>query len=214
LEHKDEDIYTGTGFQVWQSIVDGYTTPTVPPTNDKAVKLGENNSKAINALLNGLSDTVFTKVAHCKSAKEIWDKLRNIYEGDSKVKAAKLQTYRGQFEQLKMKEDEDITTYFLRVDEIVNAIIGLGEEIEESVIVQKVLRSLPMRFNPKISALEERSDLNSISMDELHGIFIAYEMRTEQENPDVKEAAFKASKISKQKKKEQEEYSSSRRLGR
>ena len=55
------------GFQVWQSIVDGYITPT----NDKAVKLGENNSKSTNALLNGLSDTVFTKVAHCKSAKEI-----------------------------------------------------------------------------------------------------------------------------------------------
>jgi hypothetical protein len=167
------------GFQVWQSIVDGYTAPTVPPTSDKAVKLGENNSKAINALLNGLSDTVFTKVSHCKSAKEIWDKLRNIYEGDSKVKTTKLQTYRGQFEQLKMKEDEDITAYFLRVDETMNAIIGLGEEIEESVIVQKVLRSLPMRFKPKISTLEERSDLNSISMDELHGIFTTYEMRTE-----------------------------------
>jgi hypothetical protein len=115
------------GFQVWQSIVDGYTAPAVPPPSDKAVKLSENNSKAINALLNGLSDTVFTKVAHCKSAKEIWDKLQNIYEGDSKVKIAKLQTYRGQFKQLKMKEDEDITTYFLRVDETMNAIIGLGE---------------------------------------------------------------------------------------
>jgi hypothetical protein len=143
------------------------------------VKLGENNSKAINALLNGLSDTVFTKVAHCKFAKEIWDKLRNIYEGDSKVKIAKLQTYRGQFEQLKTKEDEDIAAYFLRVGETVNEIIGLGEEIEESVIVQKVLRSFPMRSNLKISALEERSDLNSISMDELHGIFTAYEMRIE-----------------------------------
>jgi hypothetical protein len=100
-------------FEVWQSIVDGYTTPTIPPTNDKAVKLGQNNSKATNALLNSLSDTIFTKVSHCKSTKEIWDKLRNIYEGDTKVKAAKLQTYRGQFEQLKMKEDENITTYFL-----------------------------------------------------------------------------------------------------
>jgi hypothetical protein len=59
------------------------------------VKLGENNYKSINALLNGLSDTVFTKVAHCKSAKEIWDKLRNIYEVDSKVKEENIQTYRG-----------------------------------------------------------------------------------------------------------------------
>jgi hypothetical protein len=56
---------------------------------------------------------------------------------------------------------------------------------------------------------QERSDVNSISMDELHGIFTTYEMRTEQENLDVKEETFKASKRSKQKKKEQEEYSSS-----
>jgi hypothetical protein len=168
------------------------------------VKLGQNNSKSTNALLNGLSETVFTKVAHCKSTKEIWDKLRNIYEGDTKVKVVKLQTYRDQFEQLKMKEDGNIVDYFLRVEETVNTIIGFREEIEESIIVQKVLRSLPMRFNPKISTLEERSYLNSIMMDELHGIFTTYEMRNEQENPDVKEEAFKSSKRSKKKKKEQE----------
>jgi hypothetical protein len=55
----------------------------------------------------------------------------------------------------------------------------LGEEIEESVIAQKLLISLPMIVNPKISALEERSDLNSISMDKLHGIFTTYEMKNE-----------------------------------
>jgi hypothetical protein len=101
------------GFEIWQSIVDGYTTPIVLPTNDKAVKLDQNNSKAKNELLNGLSETIFTKVSHCKSAKEIWDKIQNIYEGDSKVKAAKFQTYRSQFEQLKMKEYENIAGYFL-----------------------------------------------------------------------------------------------------
>jgi hypothetical protein len=174
------------------------------------MKRGQNNSKATNAFLNGLGESIFTKVAHFKYAKEIWDKLRNIYEGDSKVKAAKIQTYRGQFEQLKMKEDENIVAYFLRVDETVNVILGLGEEIKESIIFQKVLRSLPMRFDPKISSLEERVDLNSISMDELHGIFIAYEMRTKQENLDIKEASFKASKRSKKKGKQKEkEHSSS-----
>ena len=102
-----------------------------------------------------------------------------------------------------MKEDEDIATY-LQVDETMNAIIGLGEEIEESVIIQRVIRSLPMKFDPKISALEERADLDSISMDELHEIFTAHEMKNEQENPDIKEAAFKASKRSKKKGKKQE----------
>jgi hypothetical protein len=78
-----------------------------------------------------------------------------------------------------MKEDENIASYFLRFDEIVNAIIGLGEQIKESVIFQKVLRSILTRFDPKISSLEERSDLNSISMDELYGMFTTYEMRIE-----------------------------------
>jgi hypothetical protein len=63
------------GLEIWQSIVDGYTVLVVPPTNDKEVKLSKNNSKATNALLNGLGETIFTKVAHCKSAKEIWDKV-------------------------------------------------------------------------------------------------------------------------------------------
>jgi hypothetical protein len=103
-----------------------------------------------------------------------------------------------------MKEDENIATYFLRVDETINAILGLREEIKEYVIVQNVLRSLPIRFDSKISTLEERADLNKINMDELDGIFIAYEMIIEQENPGIKEATFKASKRSKQKEKKKE----------
>jgi len=78
-----------------------------------------------------------------------------------------------------MKEDEKITSYFPRVDEIVNSIKGLGEEMKEPVIVQKVLRSLPMRYDSKILSLEERADMYTLSMDEIHGIFNTYEMRTE-----------------------------------
>jgi hypothetical protein len=72
--------------------------------------------------------------------------------------------------------------------------LGLREEIKEYIIVQKVLRSLPMIFDPKISRLEERADINSVSMDELYGIFTVYEMRTQQEKLDRKEETFKASK--------------------
>jgi len=85
----------------------------------------ENNSKAMNVILSCLVGLVYVKVTHCDSVKEIWDKLQNVYEGDAKVKGAKLQTYREQFEHLKMKEDEDIATYFLWVDEIVNVVRGL-----------------------------------------------------------------------------------------
>jgi hypothetical protein len=83
------------GFEIWKSVVDGYKEPTVPLTNEREIKLGKNNSKATNALMNGVCESVYTKVICCKSAKDIWDKLQNIYEGYSKVKETKLQTYIG-----------------------------------------------------------------------------------------------------------------------
>ena len=76
-----------------------------------------------------------------------------------------------------MKESENIATYLLRIDEVVNSITGLGEEVNESIIVQKVLRSLPLRYDAKVSAIEESRDLTKMTMDELHAILTSYEMR-------------------------------------
>ena len=86
--------------------------------------------------------------------------------------------YRGQFESLKMKEEENIAEYLIRVDEIVNTIRGLGEELDDKIVVQKVLISLPMRYDPKVSTLEDRDNIDKLTMDELHGIITTYEMRT------------------------------------
>jgi hypothetical protein len=91
---------------------------------------------------------------HLETAKDMWDKLISNYEGNEKVKDAKLQIYKVQFEHLQMKEDETIGKYFMRVEELVNEMKSLGEKIEEASLVQKFLRSLPDRFNPKVSAIE------------------------------------------------------------
>ena len=52
-----------------------------------------------------------------------------------------------------MKEEENIAEYLLRVDEIVNAIRGIGGEIKEKDAVDKVLRTLPMKYDSKVSSL-------------------------------------------------------------
>ena len=132
---------------------------------------------------------------NCNSTKEVWDKLISLYDGDSKVKKAKLQTHRRNFESSKMDDEEDIASYFLQVVEAVNSLKGMEENIEESAIVQKILRFLSDKFDSKLSAIEEMKDPDTLKMDELHGILIAYEMR--KEFPSSKDAAFKASKSKK-----------------
>jgi hypothetical protein len=81
-----------------------------------------------------------------------------------------------------MDEKEDIETYFLRVDEVVNAIRGLGEELNESFVVQKGLISLLLKYDVKVFTIEETRDLTKKTMDELHGSLIANEMRTSTES--------------------------------
>ena len=108
----------------------------------------------MNAILSGLTNNVFTKVMQCTSPKQAWDKLKIIYEGASKVKESKLQTYKGQFESLKMREEENIWEYLLRVDEVVNAIRVLGGKLKEKEVVRNILRTLPMRYDSKVSKLE------------------------------------------------------------
>ena len=76
-----------------------------------------------------------------------------------------------------MNDDEDIASFFLRVAEIVNNMKALGETLKECVIVQKILRSLPSSFNPKVSAIEETTDWETLTMNQLLGNLIAYEMR-------------------------------------
>lgn len=123
--------------EVWSIVLMGCEEPK-ETTSDKDAKMNFiANAKAMNALLSGLCESQFIKVMHCETAKDVWDKLENIYEGDKKVKMTKLQVYRTQFETLKMNEDEDIAKLFLRIDEFVNIMLVVGETINESVIVQK-----------------------------------------------------------------------------
>ena len=76
-----------------------------------------------------------------------------------------------------MHNDESIASYFLRIDEVVNCMKNLGEEIKEVTLVEKVLRSLSAKFESKVSAIEEKQDLQTITMTQLHGILTTFEMR-------------------------------------
>ena len=62
------------GFDIWRIILNTYDIPTNPPAYGRGIekKNYEENSKAMNAILSGLTETVFVKVMHCETAKEIW----------------------------------------------------------------------------------------------------------------------------------------------
>jgi hypothetical protein len=181
------------GADVWDVVEIGYIKPIVLASKDDKLEFIF-NAKEMNVILNGLVEAKFVKVMHLLTAKEMWDKLIRNYEGNEKVKDAKLQTFRLKFEQIKMNEDETVRKYFLRVEELVNAMKGLGEKFEESILVQKILRSLLDKFNPKVSTIEELNDLKTMSIDQLLRTLTTYEIRINKDKSITREASFKADK--------------------
>jgi len=63
--------------------------------------------------------------------------------------------------------------------------------VNGSIVVKKVMRCLPHRFDSKKNSIEEAKDLNTFAMDDLFGSLTAYEMRNEVKDTSKMEASFK-----------------------
>lgn len=189
----------------------GYTAPVVSTTVDnktvQIVKPRENweetdyknlgwNSKAIHAIFLGVSRDEFHRISHCEIAKEAWDILETTHEGTTSVKRAKLQLLTTKFEMERMKDDESFDEFNARLSDIVNSCHGLGEPILESKVVRKFLRSLPDRFAPKVTAIEESKDMDQMKREELVGSLQTYEvnLRPSEKDSRNKGIAFKTVK--------------------
>jgi hypothetical protein len=66
------------GVDVWFSVASGYNALKKPKTTTQK-EAKRNNKLAIDAILDGLIDSVKSKVGSCASSKEHWDKLQDLY---------------------------------------------------------------------------------------------------------------------------------------
>ncbi|XP_073262654.1 uncharacterized protein [Populus alba] len=73
--------------------------------------------------------------------------MRLKYQGSTKVKRTQLQALRREFEILGMKEGEKIDEYFARTLTIANKMKAHGERMEQTIIIEKILRSMTLKFN-------------------------------------------------------------------
>jgi hypothetical protein len=140
--------------------------------------LKQKEGKAKSYILVSLDDSIFLKIIGAKTAKEGWDILKLAYKGNDKVKTVRLQTLRTQFETLKMSESESVDQFMTKVMGIINQLRINGEkELIDQRVVEKVLRSLPKKFEMVVTSLLESKDLTNFSIEELTGSLLSHEAR-------------------------------------
>jgi hypothetical protein len=76
-----------------------------------------------------------------------------------------------------MKVTDSIDSFFTHAMAIINLLRSYGETVGDQKVVEKILRSLPTKFDPVVIAIEESEDLTQLSVDELMGSVLSHEQR-------------------------------------
>ncbi|KAG8481821.1 hypothetical protein CXB51_027173 [Gossypium anomalum] len=204
-------VFTGENYHIWVvkmktylqahdlwSVVENDAEPPPLRANPTIAQMRQHaeetakKPKAMACLQNGVSDLIFTRIMACDSPKQAWDRLKEEFMGSEKTRQQQLINLRRDFENLKMKEAESIKQYSDRIMTTVNSIRLLGDDFAESRVVEKVITTLPERFESKISSLEDSRDLTTISLSELVNSLYALEQRRANRQEEHSEGAFQA----------------------
>ncbi|GJX41320.1 putative reverse transcriptase domain-containing protein [Tanacetum coccineum] len=73
------------------------------------------------------------------------------------------------------------TSTFLRFNTIITSLKALDESFSSRNHVRKLLRALPTKWRPKVTAIEESKDLSTLSLDELIGNLKVYKVVLEKD---------------------------------
>jgi hypothetical protein len=76
-----------------------------------------------------------------------------------------------------MTESENVDQFMTRVMGIMNQIRLISETITDQRIVEKILRSLPKKFEMVVTTILESKNLSRFSRDELIGSLVTHETR-------------------------------------
>jgi gag-polypeptide of LTR copia-type len=94
-------------------------------------------------LYQEVDEVGFVKIVGATS-KKVWGIILTAYKGAERVKQVRLQTLRWEFNSLKMKDSEGVSNYIMRVQTMANQLKRNKENLIETRIVEKILRSLKM----------------------------------------------------------------------
>ncbi|KAG8502770.1 hypothetical protein CXB51_000588 [Gossypium anomalum] len=204
-------IFNGEGFHIWLvkmrtylqafgllEVVNSDAEPALLKANPTVAQIMQHaeertkRHKAMSCIQNCVSDMIFTRIMTYETPKQAWDKLKEEFQGTERTRQQQLLNLRRDFENLKMKKEETIKQYSDRIMAVVNNIRLIGEQFDEVRIVEKVLSTLPERYEAKISSLEDSRDLARISLTELINALYAQEQIRASRIEEHQEGAFQA----------------------
>src|ERR1044072_344441 len=198
-----ESFFLGFDMDLWDLVIEGYQHPK--DVEGKAIsrsqmtepqkKAFKNHHQARTILLNAISYAEYEKITNKESAKSIFDSLEMTHEGNSQVKETKALALIQKYEAFRMEEEESVENMFSRFQMLTAGLRVLDKGYSTADHVKKIIRSLPAKWRPMVTALKVAKDLNSISLEELISSLRSHDIALQEDEPrrKVKSVALKSS---------------------
>ncbi|XP_070660492.1 uncharacterized protein [Malus domestica] len=106
-----------------------------------------------------------------------WDLLYSEYHGGDQVRSVKLQNLRREFEYPRMRDDESISSYLTRLNDLINQMRTFGESLSNERLVQKVLIRLSKPYDSICLVIENTKCLETVELQEVVAILKSQEQR-------------------------------------
>ena len=149
------------------------------------------NAKAMNVIYSALDSNESIRVKGCKSAKEMWDKLREIHEGGDNVKEQKKAILVTKYESFKIEPLEDIDKMYCRFTDLIKDLEALGKEYTLGEKNRKILNALGKEWENKVTAIEEAKDLSSVPIESIINSLTSYELKLKSKVQEEEDARAK-----------------------
>jgi broad specificity phosphatase PhoE len=135
----------------------------------------QDDRAALAALLRAVPPEMVRTLAAKDCAKTAWETIKTMRLGSDRVREAKAQTRRREWEDLRFKSGESIEDFAMRLTAIMGDLELLGDPVDEYKAVLKFLRVAPKKFRPMVMAIEQTVDLRELTIEDLTGRLITAE---------------------------------------
>ncbi|CAN6310868.1 unnamed protein product [Urochloa humidicola] len=139
----------------------------------------QEDQMAMEAILKAVPPELVTPLGSAEdaTAKKAWDKIKTLRLGDDRVRKARAQQLRREYENISYCDGEAVEEFGMRLSGMVNQLAVLGDTISESEAVAKFLRVVPAKFAQVAISIETLLDFGDLTIEDVTGRLKAVEDR-------------------------------------
>ncbi|GJU14170.1 putative ribonuclease H-like domain-containing protein [Tanacetum coccineum] len=151
---------------------DGTSTSTIPGAVTAEEKIKKRNDvKARSILMMALPNEHQLTFNQHKDAKTLFEAIEARFGGNEATKKTQMALLKQSYENFNASSSESLDSIFNRLQNIVSQLSILGVNTSQEDLNLKFLRSFPAEWNTHVVVWRNKSDLESMSIDDLYNNF-------------------------------------------